>query len=291
VRSSGAWGLKAPKVLLLIFQTSREARVCVRGRARVRSSGVWGLKAPKVLPLISILVTAGGGIMRVKGEMSLRLLLRIAANSVIPILMCGVLSAAIAVTATYVLSEKRYVSTVKLYVHDTIRHQGDSEQVLGALEYSRKITNSYIQHLSARAFFNMVADFMNADYTPEQLQRMVSFSPIDETEIFRVGVSAENPWDAADIASAVASIAVWTLSGVYENAEIKVIDPAAVDLKPTAPDWKISAGVGFAAGIYMTALFCFVKYVIYDVKIGNSEELIRQYNMDILAEVPYGEKI
>jgi hypothetical protein len=36
---------------VLPFTNSREARVCVRGRARVRSSGVWGLKAPKVLPL------------------------------------------------------------------------------------------------------------------------------------------------------------------------------------------------------------------------------------------------
>jgi hypothetical protein len=30
---------------VLSFTNSREARVCVRGRARVRSSGVWGLKA------------------------------------------------------------------------------------------------------------------------------------------------------------------------------------------------------------------------------------------------------
>jgi hypothetical protein len=36
---------------VLALTNSREARVCVRGRARVRSSGVWGLKAPKVLLL------------------------------------------------------------------------------------------------------------------------------------------------------------------------------------------------------------------------------------------------
>jgi hypothetical protein len=36
---------------VLSFTNSRKARVCVRGRARVRSSGAWGLKAPKVLSL------------------------------------------------------------------------------------------------------------------------------------------------------------------------------------------------------------------------------------------------
>jgi hypothetical protein len=35
----------------LSLTNPREAWVCVRGRARVRSSGAWGLKAPKVLPL------------------------------------------------------------------------------------------------------------------------------------------------------------------------------------------------------------------------------------------------
>jgi hypothetical protein len=30
---------------ILALTNSREARVCVRGRARVRSSGIWGLKA------------------------------------------------------------------------------------------------------------------------------------------------------------------------------------------------------------------------------------------------------
>jgi hypothetical protein len=39
------------KLNVLALTNSREARVCVRGRARVRSSGAWGLKAPKVLPL------------------------------------------------------------------------------------------------------------------------------------------------------------------------------------------------------------------------------------------------
>jgi hypothetical protein len=41
---------------VLALTNSREARVCVRGRARARSSGAWGLKAPKVLPLILPLI-------------------------------------------------------------------------------------------------------------------------------------------------------------------------------------------------------------------------------------------
>jgi hypothetical protein len=39
---------------VLALTNPREARVCVRGRARVRSSGAWGLKAPKVLTFPSL---------------------------------------------------------------------------------------------------------------------------------------------------------------------------------------------------------------------------------------------
>ncbi|MDR1067374.1 MAG: hypothetical protein LBL35_08110 [Clostridiales bacterium] len=225
--------------------------------------------------------------MRIKGEMSVRMLLGVVAKSAVPMVLCGVLCAIIAVSLTAAALGVRYESSVKLYIYEPDSDgrnyrvsMENPERDLDRLTYSQEIVKGYIGHLDSLTFFTALSGA--GDYTPRQIKDMTEFIPVDDTGIFEVKVTAKNQKDAASVATFAAYLASWVLSGVYENARVKIIDPAAVS--EVKVNRTKAALAGFLIGIFVVELFFFVKYVIYDVKIRSADEIRRQYGVVVLAE-------
>ncbi|MDR1066044.1 MAG: hypothetical protein LBL35_01230 [Clostridiales bacterium] len=199
-----------------------------------------------------------------------------------------VLSAVLGLLAAFALSmfvfEKKYESSVKLYVYTPPSEQQSPSVDMNALNYAQKVVNTYIEMLSTRKFRNKIIEETQLDYGEEDLRKMIKFETLNQTEVFMVTVTSPKPEHSHDIANAINSLAPVTISEIEESARLKNVDEAVFDDAPVSPNFRINIIIGVIAGLGVSVLIVFFKD-LFDNKIKNGEDVANKYGLNILAEI------
>lgn len=218
-------------------------------------------------------------------EISFKDILRIIKKNLIFIVILSLLFAVCSFFVTKFFIKKTYTATVKLYVSADYSGNSGNED-LNSYNYASKLVATYIQMLDTNSFYVALSENLNNKYTPSELHGMITFTSVEDTEVFKAEIVSQDPTEAKEIADAVAETAPKTISSILKNnAQLKIVDEAAVPKEPTSPNLANNVLIAFIAGLVISLIISFVRDY-FDVKIKYDEEMTTLCNVPVLAAIP-----
>ncbi len=219
-------------------------------------------------------------------ELTLKEIFTILKKSIVFILVTAIVFAVCSFFASKFIISKIYTSSVKLYVETTADTSSNGYNNFSNRNYAVALVNTYIEMLETNKFYTQVSDKLNNKFSVTQLSHAVSFSSLNETEVFEAKVVASSPTDAKEIADAVASVAPKIISELKDqNATLKIVDEAVLPTSPSSPNVSKNTLIAFFAGLFLSIVIVIIKKLA-DVKITYSDELTSIGDMPILAAIP-----
>ena len=212
---------------------------------------------------------------------------RVIMNRAWVVIAVSVIFAVLTIGFTFFFVTPKYESAAMFYVNNNAFSVGDTSFSLtsGDLTTSRNLVKSYIVILNTRESLNDVIDYAGVNRGYSELKNMITSSSVNETEIFEVVVTSEDPYEAEKIADAIAYILPKRISSIIEGTSAKVVDAAVVPSRPSSPNYTTNTLIGFLLGFALSVGLITLKE-IFNVTIRTEEDVTQVCKHPILASVP-----
>lgn len=203
------------------------------------------------------------------------------------IALCGLVAAGIGFSIAKFVIVPTYSSYVKLYVNNSSFSLGTTSFSITSSELTaaQSLVRTYGEILNTRATMQRVIDKADIDYTWKDLLGMVSYAPSNDTEIMRVTITCENPYEASKIANTIAEVLPERISEVISGASMAVVDSAIPDIDKVAPSISRYTILGFGLGVLLAA-FVVTVLALLDDTIHDENYVLSTYDYPILGNVP-----
>lgn len=203
------------------------------------------------------------------------------------IVLSGVLAAALGFAYSSFVLTPQYSSSIMLYVNNNSLSVGGTSVSISASQISaaQSLVNTYVVMLQNRTTLEKVIEKADVPYTYTQLQGMIEASAVNETEVMKVTVTTADPYEAAEIANAIAEVLPSRIAEIVEGSSMEVVDSGAVNLQKVSPSITKYTMLGLFVGVFVSVL-AIALLAILDDTIHDEEYVLRNYNYPILAKVP-----
>lgn len=203
------------------------------------------------------------------------------------IALAGLVAAVIGFCIAEFFIANTYSSSIKLYVNNSSISLGNTNFSISASELTaaQGLVRTYGDILDSRSTLERIIDKAGVDYTAKQLHRMIEYEPSNDTEIMRVTVTAEDPYEAAKIANTIAEVLPIRISEIIDGASMEVVDDAIPELEKIAPSVTRYTGVGLVLGILL-GMIAVVISALLDDAIHDEDFVLNNYDCPILGKVP-----
>lgn len=203
------------------------------------------------------------------------------------VILISVLCALIVFLGTFFFITPKYESSAMFYVNNNSLSVGDASFSLstGDISAAKSLVESYIVILQTRTTLNDVIDFAEVDRSYLELKKMITAAAVDDTEIFEIVVTSDDPYEAEKIANAIAYILPKRISGIIEGTSAKIVDSAVVAAKPSSPSYTMNTLLGFMLGFVLCVGIVALQELL-DVSVRNEEDIGQCCKHPVLAAVP-----
>ena len=203
------------------------------------------------------------------------------------IILCGLLGASIGFSIASFAIAPTYSAYIKLYVNNSSISLGNTNFSISASELTaaQSLVKTYGEILNSRSTLQRVINKANINYTWKQLAGMISYAPSNETEIMKVVVTCEDPYEASEIANTIADILPVRISEIIDGASMEVVDSAIPDLAKIAPSITRYTAIGLVIGVLLCVGVLFI-FAMLDDTIHDEEYVLRTVEFPILGNVP-----
>ena len=203
------------------------------------------------------------------------------------IALCGLIAAAIGFSISAFAIAPTYSSSIKLYVNNSSISLGNTNFSITAsqLTAAQGLVRTYGDILDSRSTLERVIEKADVDYSWKELSGMIEYAPSNETEIMKVTVTCEDPYEASKIANTIAEVLPVRISEIIDGASMEVVDSAVADLTKVAPSVTKYTAIAFVLGI-LTSAAVVVVFALMDDTIHDEEYVLRTYDYPILGKVP-----
>lgn len=203
---------------------------------------------------------------------------------VLAMVVCGVLLfsyAAFLVTPMYEASTLMYVNNSSFSVGSTSFSISSSE-----ISAAKSLVDTYLVILKTRLTLNEVIERSGLDCTYEELSDMISAKSVNDTEVFAVTVTTDDPQMAEYIANTIAQVLPDKIADIVEGSSVSIVDYAVVPSEQVSPSLSKYAIVGLLGGMLIScAIIAVIE--IRDNKIRTENYLLENYaNIPLLTTVP-----
>lgn len=204
------------------------------------------------------------------------------------IILSAFLCAAIGFSTAAFLVAPKYSSSIMLYVNNSSLSLGGTSLSISPSELTaaQSLAKTYIVILKNRTSLNQVIEKTGVDYSYEQLDKMISATTVNETEVLKITVTSEDPYEAAKIVNCIAEVLPARIAEIIEGSSMEVVDAGVVNEKKISPSTTKFTIVGFVLGALIAALIL-VVYALLDDTVHDEDYILQNYNYPILAKVPY----
>ena len=179
----------------------------------------------------------------------------------------------------------KYSSSVMLYVNNGLSVGDVIKFSASDLTGARSLVDTYIVILQNRTTLNKVIEKADVDYTFDELEDMIKAESVNGTEVMRITATSKDPYEAADIANAIAIVLPQRIGEIIDGSSMEVVDSGAVNLKKVSPSITGYAIVGMLAGAIVSILVLIV-IDMRDDTIRGEEYILQNYDYPILAKIP-----
>lgn|GEM_PF-42714 len=213
----------------------------------------------------------------------LRVLLRVLLEHWIPIVIAGILAAAIGFSLAAFVIPKRYSSEALMYVENSSASDKDSLNI-NDLNVALKLVNTCEILFKSNDVLDQLSERFNGEYTASKLGDMITVDPVDNTEVLKITVVAGDPQLAHDVAAEEVDLATVEYHRVIKSGSIETVSQPTMPKSHTYPSTTRFALIGGAAGLVVLYLFFLVKELL-DIKVKPDDDLAQIYDIPVFAEI------
>lgn len=203
------------------------------------------------------------------------------------LILSGILFAGAGFGLSACLIPPKYEAEALMYVNNSSASLGNTSFSISSSELTaaQSLADTYIIILKTRSTLNEVIEKEKLDYTYEELYKMVSSEPVNNTEVFSIRVTSKNAVEAKRIANAIAEILPGKISEVVDGSSVHVVDYAVVPQEQVSPNIIKFTAFGFLAGLLLVSMIIVIRTML-DTLIHDEEYLIQTYHLPVLAIIP-----
>lgn len=219
-------------------------------------------------------------------EVNFKRLLDAALSKAWVIIFASIIGAFVMLAVTFLFITPQYKSSAMFYVNNNAISVNASLSIdSGDISASKSLVNTYIVILNTRETLRDVIDYAGVNRSYSEVRDMIEAESVDETEVFRVVVTSEDPEEADTIADAIAYILPKRISNIVEGTSAKIVDSAVVASKPSSPSYTANTLMGFLIGFVLSAGFVILQE-LFNVTVQTEEDISLVCKHPILAAVP-----
>ncbi len=202
------------------------------------------------------------------------------------VILSGVLVGVLGFSYATFFITPQYSSSVMLYVNNSSLLGNTTFSISSSeLTAAQGLVKTYSVILKNRTTLSEVIEKTGLDYTYEEVYHMIETKSVNETEVLKVTVTNNDPYEAAAIANCIAEVLPKRISDIIEKSSMKVVDLGVVDTNKVSPSITKYTELGVVLGA-MAALILLVIVAIMDGTIHDEEYILKNYDYPILAKVP-----
>lgn len=199
------------------------------------------------------------------------------------IILCG----AIAFSYALFFITPQYEARAMMYVNNSSFSVGSTSFSISSSELSaaKSLLDIYVIILGSRITLEAVIDEAGLDYTYEQLDKMVSASSVNGTEVFEIVATSSDPAEAKLIVDTIQNILPDRIAEIVDGSSVRIVDTAVVPVTRSSPSYTRYAMIGMLLG---AVLSCGVIVVVdlLNNTVRSEDYLIERFDIPLLAVVP-----
>lgn len=203
------------------------------------------------------------------------------------IVLSGLLAAAIGFSVATFMIAPKYSSSIMLYVNNNSVSLGGTSFSISSSQISaaQSLVKTYVELLNNRTTMEKIIEKADVPYTYRQLSGMITAGPSNDTEVMRVTVVSEDPYEASKIANCIAEVLPVRVSEIIDGASMEVVDSAVPNLGKISPSISRYTAVGLLIGVLLSVVVLVILAMLDDT-IHDEEYVLQTYDYPILAKVP-----
>lgn len=203
---------------------------------------------------------------------------------VLSMVLCGALLFSVA--AFYITP--MYESSVLLYVNNSSFSVGATSFSISSSQISaaKSLVETYQVILKTRMTLNDVIRLAELDRSYEELSEMITTKSVNDTEVFSVTVTSDDPYEAEHIANTIGRVLPDKIAGIVEGSSVRVVDYAVVPSAQVSPNVTVWTIIGVLLGLIVSC--CVIAVIeIADDRIRNESFLLENFpTTPLLAVIP-----
>lgn len=213
----------------------------------------------------------------------LRLLWQNVWSIIISVVLCG----SIAFSAAMFSIAPQYTSSAMMYVNNHSISLGAGAYAISASQISaaRSLLDLYVIILESRTTLETAIEKADLPYTYGQLRGIVSARAVDDTEIFSISATCENPDDAKLIVDTLVEILPDRISDIVDGSSVRVVDYAVRPVSRSSPSYTRYGMMGMLIGAVISCAFIIIRDMM-NTTVRDEDYLRYRYNIPLLAVIP-----
>ena len=153
------------------------------------------------------------------------------------------------------------------------------------LQMSQKLATTYSQIIKSKRIADAVIEKLELDLSAEELNKKISVSQVESTEIFKITVKDNDPELAALIANTEAEIFKQEINEMMKVDSVSTIDVAKVPESPVAPNKVMNIAIATVLGMMVSVGLVFVLEFL-DRTYKTPTDIERHLGLPILGAIP-----
>lgn len=198
--------------------------------------------------------------------------------------------AAITVVTTFVSAFLSFFVLSPVYEAKTtliVNTDQKNDDTITGDEFSvtQRLAVTYGEIIKSRTVLEPVIEKLGLDISYEALSKMVTVSPVKDTQIINISVQDTNPLKAKDIANSIPEVFTKEVKRITKANSVEVIDKAVEPLSPIKPNKLMNVLIAFVLGI-MIGLFVVFLIEYMDNKMKTPQDVEKHLDLPILGVIP-----
>ena len=150
---------------------------------------------------------------------------------------------------------------------------------------TQRLAVTYGEIIKSRTVLEPVIEKLGLDISYDDLSKMVTVSPVKDTQIINISVQDTNPLKAKDIANSIPEVFTKEVKRITKANSVEVIDKAVEPLSPIKPNKLMNVLIAFVLGI-MIGLFVVFLIEYMDNKMKTPQDVEKHLDLPILGVIP-----
>lgn len=202
------------------------------------------------------------------------------------LILCTVLTAAVAGATTFFLITPQYTASSMIY----ILTKTTSVTSLADIQMGTALTTDFSMLVTSRPTLETVIEELDLDYTTDELKEMITVTNPADTRYLQIDVESPDPQEAADISNALSDATADRVEKIMNTDKPTTVEDAIAPKAPSSPNLMKNTLLGAILGLIAAAAFVVVTYLLDDT-IKDEDDVVKYLNLNTLAALPVDEKV